>query len=389
MMSENQQEQRLIELIVKKITGTLQSGEEQELLQRMEADPEAKAVADQLSPEFLANELAMKEQIDTAAEWKKFREQAGFLTGLLRWRKGWGISVAASLLLIISAGLYLVFHRNDQRNTTELSQQVVKDIPRPEAKPVLTLSDGTTVVLDSKNSANGKLKDQGVLNLNDKEVQFGKTAKGGPSWNTVTTPRGISFKLMLPDGTGVWLNTASSIRFPNSFAGKEREVTVTGEAYFEVSKNNMQPFKVHANNTSVQVLGTAFNIQAWPEKPNVITTLLKGAVMIGSGNEKIKLRPGEQANAAETIKVSNETDTDQVLAWKNDQFIFRANTIQDIMENLARYYDFEVEYRGVTTSSLFVGTFNRNAPLSEILLFLEKTGGVHFRVEDRKVIVMP
>ncbi|MBO9634168.1 MAG: FecR domain-containing protein [Chitinophagaceae bacterium] len=387
-MSENQHTQRLIELLVKKITGTLQAGEEQELLRRMEEDPEAKAFAGQFSPEFLANELALKEEIDTEGEWKKFRGQAGFRTRVVRWRRGWTITVAASLLLIITTGLYLVFLRNDQRNTTVLTSDTVKDIPRPEGKPVLTLADGSAVVLDSKNSGNEHLKGQGILNLSDKELLYGKIAVSEPSWNTVATPRGVSYKLVLPDGTGVWLNTTSSIRFPTSFTGKEREVTVTGETYFEVAKNSAMPFRVHTGNSSVQVLGTSFNIEAWPEK-NVKTTLLKGVVVVNTTNEKVRLRPGEQANAGQTIKVSNEIDTEQVLAWKNDQFIFRGNTIQDIMENLARYYDFGVEYRGVTTSSLFVGTFNRSAPLSEILLFLEKTGGVHFRVEGRKVIVMP
>lgn len=367
----------------------MNTGEEQELLRRMEEDPEAKAFADQFSPEFLVNELALKEEIDTGEEWTKFRYQAGFRSKVVRWRRGWAMTVAASLLLIITTGLYLVFHRNDQRNTTVLTVETVKDIPRPEAKPVLTLADGSTIVLDSKNSGNEHLKGQGILNLNDKELLYGKKATSEPSWNTVATPRGVSYKLVLPDGTGVWLNTSSSIRFPTSFTGKEREVTVSGETYFEVAKNSTKPFRVHAGNTEVQVLGTDFNLEAWPEKTNVSTTLLNGAVIVVAGNEKVKLRPGQQANAGKTINIINDKDIDQVLAWKNDQFIFRANTIQDIMENLARYYDFGVEYRGVTTSSLFVGTFNRSAPLSEILLFLEKTGGVHFRVEGRKVIVMP
>jgi ferric-dicitrate binding protein FerR (iron transport regulator) len=136
-------------------------------------------------------------------------------------------------------------------------------------------------------------------------------------------------------------------------------------------------------------LGTAFNIEAWPEKAIVSTTLLEGSVLLATGKGKLTLRPGQQAVAGQTIKVNNDTDLDQVLAWKKDQFVFRANTIQDIMENLVRYYDFEVAYEAPITSSLFVGTFNRNAPLSEILLFLQKTGSVHFRVEGRKVTVMP
>ena len=377
-----------MELLVKKITGTLQTSEEEEWLRLME-EPSVRKFAEQFSPGFLEQELALREEIDTTAEWVKFREQAGFPARVFPWRTGWGLTVAASLLLIISTGLYLVFHRNDQRSTTTMAHETVTDIPRPEGKAILTLEDGRTVVLDSKNAGNEALKGQGVLNLSDTALQYGKHSNAVASFNTVATPKGVSFKLVLPDGTGVWLNTSSSIRFPTAFTGNTREVTVTGETYFEVAKKSNKPFIVHTEKVDVKVLGTNFNIEAWPERSNVNTTLLQGAVSVESGKEKIRLQPGQQAVAAGTLSVKNDIDTDQVMAWKQNQFVFRANTIQDIMENLARYYDFGVEYRGVITSSLFVGTFNRDAPLSEILLFLEKTGGVHFKTEGRKVIVMP
>lgn len=376
-----------MELLVKKITGTLQPEEEQELLHYMKEDPAAKKLADQFSPEFLASELSLKDEIDTEVEWKKFSAQAGFRSKLIRWNSR-SIAVAASLLVILSTGLYLVFHHNDQRNTTVLNDKSVQDIPRPEGKPVLTLADGNSVVLDSKNSGNEALKQQGITNLNDSVLLYGKSPTGVVSWNTVSTPKGVSYKLVLPDGTSVWLNTASSIRFPTAFVGPEREVTVTGETYFEVVKNNT-PFKVNAGNAKVEVLGTHFNIEAWPEKKNVNTTLLEGTIIVETGKEKLKLKPGEQAIAETNIKLNRNIDIDQVMAWKQNEFVFRANTIQDIMENLARYYDFGVEYRGAITSSLFVGSFNRNAPLSDILSFLEKTGGVHFRIDGRKVLVMP
>jgi transmembrane sensor len=388
-MSQNQQQQRLIGLLVKKITGTSQTDEEDELLRHMEEDPTAKQFAKQFNPEFLAKELALKEEIDTAAEWEKFREQAGFRTKVIRWRSGWVMAVAASLLLIITTGLYLALYRNDLHNTTVLNHPTVKDIPRPEGKAILTMADGKSVVLGSENAGNEELKGQGILNLNDTALYYGKNSGSTVSWNTVATPRGVSYKLVLPDGTGVWLNTASSIRFPTSFTGTKREVTVTGETYFEVAKDKSKPFIVQANDVAVQVLGTSFNIEAWPEKAIVSTTLLEGSVLLESVKGKLTLKPGQQAVAGQTIKVNNDTDIDQVMAWKKEQFVFRANTIEDIMENLVRYYDFEVAYQAPITSSLFVGTFSRNAPLSEILLFLEKTGSVHFRVEGRKVTVMP
>lgn len=389
MMTETQQQERLIELLAKKITGTLSEQEEQELFARLEVEPAARIFADQFSPEFLANELKLREETDTQAAWEKFRMQAGFRKRDLRWSFGRSMAVAASLLLIVTAGLYLYFQRNSQSDHTAEQRPIVKDIPRPEANAVLTLADGRTVVLDSKNSGNEALKGQGILNLDEKELTYGKASGSTVVFNTVSTPRGVTYKLVLPDGTGVWLNTASSIQFPTAFAGNTREVTVTGETYFEVAKNAAKPFIVHVNDVAVQVLGTNFNIEAWPGKAFVSTTLLQGLVSVERSDKKVTLKPGQQAIAAQAISVSSNADIDQAMAWKQGKFVFRATNIQDIMENLARYYDFEVQYQGTVTSSLFVGSFERSAPLSEILLFLEKTGGVRFRIEGRKVIVMP
>lgn len=389
MMSENQQQQRLIELLARKITGTLSVTEEQELLARLEADPGARTFADQFSPELVANELELRESTDTPAEWEKFRMQAGFRKKSLRWNLGMSMAVAASLLLIITTGLYLYFQRNDPQHTTAAQKTIMNDIPRPEANAVLTLADGKTVVLNSMNSGNTTLREQGVLTLDEQELQYGKTAGVAVSLNTVSTPRGVTYKLVLPDGTGVWLNTASSIQFPTAFAGNKREVTVTGETYFEVAKDAAKPFIVHANDVAVQVLGTQFNIEAWPGKASVSTTLLQGSVQVERENRKVTLNPGQQAIAGKKIVVESDADIDQVMAWKQGKFVFRATKIHDIMENLSRYYDFEVVYQGTVTSSLFVGTFERSASLAEILLFIEKTGGVHFRIEGRKVVVMP
>ncbi|MGN6420109.1 MAG: FecR domain-containing protein [Pseudobacter sp.] len=387
-MSENQHQQRLIELLAKKITGTLSEQEEQELLARLETDSGVRTFADQFSPELLASELALREATDTPAAWEQFREQAGFRKSL-RWSYGRSMAVAASLLLIVTTGLYLYLQRNHQHNSSAEQNLIVKDIPRPEAKAVLKLADGRTVVLDKDNSGNEDVKDQGILNLDEKEMHYGGSAGNAVAFNTVSTPRGVTYKLVLPDGTGVWLNTSSSIQFPTAFAGNKREVTITGETYFEVAKDAAKPFIVHTNDMAVQVLGTQFNIEAWPGKAVVNTTLLQGSVSVERGDKKVKLKPGQQAIAAQQITVSSNADIDQVMAWKQGKFVFRATNIQDIMENLARYYDFEVQYQGTVTSSLFAGTFERNAPLSEILLFLEKTGGVRFRIEGRKVVVMP
>jgi ferric-dicitrate binding protein FerR (iron transport regulator) len=195
---------------------------------------------------------------------------------------------------------------------------------------------------------------------------------------------------MLSDGSKVWLNAASSLRFPASFAGKERKVELLGEAYFEVAKNAAMPFKVKVNGMEVEVLGTHFNINSYENESTVRTTLLEGSVKINNNNSSSLLKPGQQAqvNKAGEIKIINNVDVEEAIAWKEGKFQFDRADIHDIMRQLARWYDVDVEYKG-SVSSHFGGTISRDVNLSQVLNMLHLTGEVKFQIEDRKVIVMP
>jgi ferric-dicitrate binding protein FerR (iron transport regulator) len=217
------------------------------------------------------------------------------------------------------------------------------------------------------------------------------------TYNTVTTPRGRQFSLVLPDGSRIWLNAASSIKFPTAFTGKERRVELAGEAYFEVAKDKNKPFFVHTDNTETEVLGTSFNISAYNDESVVGATLIEGSIRTGlqtdrrtgSQTERVKLVPGEQAKMGVRVEVDHHADVEQVMAWKNGAFNFGNMGLKEVMRQLARWYDLDVVYEPGVKDFRFGGEMSRNVPLSSLLKGL-KDMEVHFRIEnDHKLVVMP
>jgi ferric-dicitrate binding protein FerR (iron transport regulator) len=209
-------------------------------------------------------------------------------------------------------------------------------------------------------------------------------------YNTIATPRGGQYQVVLADGSSVWLNAASSLRFPTNFVGKERRVEVKGEAYFEVAKNKAMPFVVVANGAEVQVLGTHFNVKAYDDEAVLRTTLLEGSVKFVSGSNTVTLKPGQQSRLKENggVDVVNEIDVDKVVAWKNGYFDFDGESLETITKQLARWYDVEV----VGTARIadqFYAEIPRSTKLSDVLHALELTGKVHFQIDGKKVTVTP
>lgn len=314
----------------------------------------------------------------------------------MKFRKLW--MVAASVLIILVAGLsYLFINRNENK---EIPGNVAKnkifksDIPPGGNKAVLTLANGSTIVLDSAH--NGTLTQQGnakVVKLNDGQIVYKKDESSNVvavQYNTITTPRGGQYQLVLADGSKVWLNAASSIRFPTAFTGKERDVQITGEAYFEVAHNAKMPFHVKVNNMDVAVLGTHFNINAYDDEGVMKTTLLEGSVKVSAGNKSVMIAPGEQAQIADStdkIDIKKNVDLEEVVAWKNGKFIFQDADIQSIMRQLVRWYNITVSYGGNITNEEFEGVIPRNVNISQILNMLEKAGGIKFEIEGRNIIV--
>jgi transmembrane sensor len=303
------------------------------------------------------------------------------------------IAAACFVIFISGAVLYFTLKNNSQGAITKLPAQQVKTGAAPGSnKAILTLSGGATIILDD--TQNGHVARQGGTEIaksaNGKLVY--NVVKGAPAevvFNTLTTPRGGQFKLVLPDGSEVWLNAASSIKYPTAFINNERKVEISGEVYFEIVHNEAKPFKVIVNGMEVKVLGTHFNINAYNDEAAVKTTLLEGSVSLTKGHADIKLKPGQQAQVSdENIKVIDNIDTDQVLAWKNGYFSFKRADLQTVMRQIARWYDVEISYEGKIPERQFGGKIDRNSNASEVLKILEESK-VHFRIEDKKIIVRP
>jgi transmembrane sensor len=311
--------------------------------------------------------------------------------------RSWGrrismwIGSAAAVLLLL-AGLY--YYRSGSAEPVQpVVQMPVTDVAPGTTGAVLTLSNGQKIQLDSLHNGNiGKEGNATITKQNGGIVYApGWVQKGELVYNTLTTPRAYQYQLTLPDGSRVWLNAESSIVYPTAFAGNERVVTVTGETYFEVVENKQQPFFVQYGNKKVEVVGTHFNVNAYPEETDSRVTLLQGAVKIHTGNSTGVLKPGQQAiinKANETIRITNEVDTDEVMAWKNGHFDFRETDLKTLMRQLMRWYDVDVEYQQGVPERHFTADISRNKNLSAVLKILE-LNRIHFRIENRKIIVTP
>ena len=305
------------------------------------------------------------------------------------------IAVAASILGILVLSGFLLFNRVGENSFVKgkvNNKRFKNDVSPGGNKAILTLADGSTIVLDE--AQNGELAQQGnskIIKL-DGKLSYDPVNKNPKEvvYNTISTPNGGQYQLELADGSLVWLNATSSIRFPTTFIGKERRIEITGEAYFEIAKNREMPFIVAVNGAEVQVLGTHFNINAYNDEDNVRTTLLEGSVKFVSGDNSNILKPGQQFQLAKNgaFNVANDVNVDEVVAWKNGLFAFENATIEKVMRQFSRWYDVEIEYRG-KTDDLFIAEMRRNIKLSDALKALELTGKVKFDIEGKKIIVMP
>ncbi len=319
---------------------------------------------------------------------------------------------AAILLLLIGAGTLFYTRRIRKEAITRQELSKVPDVAAPAGnRAVLTLSDGSIIVLDS--AGNGTLTQQGstkVVKSGAGQLAYEtaaasqRPAASQIQYNTITTPRGGQYQVQLPDGSKVWLNASSSLHFPTAFSGRSREVEITGEAYFEIAKDADKPFFVKASDMRVEVLGTHFNLNAYTDEPAVRTTLLEGSVRIRKGEVASVLAPGQQAlvyglvaagkgsgtaeKGAGGIQVVNDADLEEAVAWKNGLFHLTSADIGTIMRQLVRWYDVDVDFEGGIPSGHITGEVPRSTSLAKVLKVFE-TSGVHFRIEGRKIIVTP
>lgn len=322
------------------------------------------------------------------------KEQLPVKGHILSW-KGLFRVAAALLIGITGISTYFVLSTKDHPLAQQQAQSAlpVNNVTPGGDKAILTLADGSTIILDE--TRNGQVAKQGGTQIakqgNGQIVYNASDEKAGEVvFNTLTTPRGGQFQIILPDGSKVWLNAVSSIRYPTAFTGNERKVEVTGEVYFEIAQDANKPFKVNVQDIEVKVLGTHFNINAYTDEEVVKTTLLSGSVGITKSSAVVILKPGQQARAAnnQPVKVIDHVDVTEEVAWKNGSFSFQKADLQTVMRQIARWYDVEIVYEGKIPARRFGGKIARSSDVSDVLKILEETG-VHFRMESRKIIVRP
>ncbi|MGG7664128.1 FecR family protein [Dyadobacter sp. BHUBP1] len=308
------------------------------------------------------------------------------------WRAGiWVRYAAVAAVLAVVAGLWII-RRNAPEKPVATETIQNHDVAPGGNKALLTLADGKGIELDRIGS--GLVARQGNTEITKQEdglVVYNSRVKSVAStgFNKVTTPRGGQYKVQLPDGSKVWLNASSSIRFPSVFPASERRVEITGEAYFEVTKDKARPFTVRFNGSEVQVLGTSFNVMAYADERVSKTTLVEGSVAIRNQSERALLRPGQQAALMPGGRIEMAfKPVDEAVAWKEGMFYFKNAGVKDVMRQLSRWYDVEVSYRGEVPVRQFTGRVSRNVNLSEIVGMLQYAG-VKCSVQSNTIVVEP
>lgn len=392
---------RLRELFTAWLHNSLDPADEAEWWQLL-ADPELDSVRQDMIQALYDSEDVRHVMEPEAAE-ALFTRIRQVEQGRLR-KMSWARVAAAVAVIIGLIGLgggwwWLAYQAGDHKQP--LIATTPKDLQPGGNKAVLTLAGGRIIVLDS--AANGLLAEQGGTQVQKQgsAVTYGGVGHEAPHnrnertpkadapilFNTLSTPRGGQYQLTLEDGTKVWLNAASSITYPTAFTGKIREVTITGEAYFEVVHNAAHPFRVQAGGVTLEDLGTAFNVNAYTDEPVMVTTLAQGALSVGS----MILSPGQAADRAADghIRLIRHADVEQALAWKNGAFAFNGADLATVMRQLSRWYDVDVEYKGAIPAGTFSGKIGRGLTLTQVLTGLAATR-IHYQLIDQHhMLILP
>ncbi len=319
------------------------------------------------------------------------------------------VAAAAAILLALGVGAFWLFNHRATKDIDPPAGQppAQADILPGGNKAVLTLADGSQIMLDS--AANGNIarqgavevlkKDNGALDYRLNDAKHA-TTNGALLYNTLSTPRGGQYKLTLPDGTKVWLNAASSIRYPAVFDREKRQVEVTGEAYFEVAREKDRKFIVRTEGSAIEVLGTHFNVNAYANEPSINTTLVEGSVKVSRGNagqNSVTLKPGQQAAISHSSQGSPQTpvqailvqtvDTDPVIAWTKNNFTFTNISLANAMRQVERWYDVKIVFRDDVANEQIMANISRDVPISRLMYKLSLTGNLHFTIDNKTITV--
>jgi ferric-dicitrate binding protein FerR (iron transport regulator) len=301
------------------------------------------------------------------------------------------VAAAVTITAVVGTGAWFLLKKDkpQQVAVVQPAENKLANVLPGGYKAQLVLDDGSTIELDS--AGTGKLAQQGNMQVMNRNGQLSykpdATAEKRSLYNTLKTGRGQMYPVKLSDGSAVWLNSSSSIRFPVAFNEQERRVEITGEAYFEVAHNDRKPFRVSVNGMEVQVVGTVFNINSYNDESAMKTTLLTGFVKVTKGNQQVMINPGEQAEVVDkTIKVNTGVNVNKEVAWKNGLFYFKNENLKAIMRQISRWYDVDVVYEGKISNDEISGKIYRNANLSEVLKLLNVLD-VNYKIEGKKLII--
>jgi ferric-dicitrate binding protein FerR (iron transport regulator) len=362
------------------------------LMQQPENEEKARQLIEQAHKTAPEMELPMSTiaAITTAIFQAEERKQLVVMEKKSHYR--WFRYAAAVIIIIAASRGGQLWNSFKSKPIAKANPQAVHDIMPGSDKAILTLADGSTVVLDS--TGNKQIAKQGgtsVIKAAGGQLTYNvANSSNEVLYNKISTPRGGQFQITLPDGTQVWLNALSSLRFPTVFNGNNRTVELTGEAYFEVQQNAAKPFMVKVAGMQIDVLGTSFDVMAYPDEKQIQTTLIEGAVKVSAQGQVKMLQPGQQSQLEKDGKLNllATTDVESVIAWKNGYFKFNQADLQTVMRQLARWYDVDVNFDGPIPDFRFVGELKRKASLSTNLKILSYSQ-VNFKMDGNTITVTP
>lgn len=387
---------RLRYLLEKYAASTITYEEFNECISHFDQAAENEIIQEWLQEEWMLTGGTGVEQ----SQWENLYplQKTAKVAGIGRWMK-----LAAAAVVVFGLSMAVYYFMVQPRRSKEqpgLAKLVKHDIPAPTGvHSILQLANGAQIILDSVQ--NGTLAEEGSAQISKAagDQLIYKAEKKPPTevmYNSLSTSKGGKISIQLADGTKVWLNALSSLKYPAAFSGSERIVELTGEAYFEVAHNRLpsgkkMPFKVKlANGSQIEVLGTHFNIMAYDNEPEVKTTLLEGKVKMSSmvNGEWSLLKPGEQVSLSRQNHLSKpiSVQTEESIAWKNNLFWFENTDMQTVMRQVSRWYDVDIVFKEKVDKHI-TGTLPKNAGIATLLKVMEESGGIHFTIDGKKVSV--
>ena len=396
-MEQPDQYFEIAQLLAKLLKGTITAEEKQRLSGWIAESDAHRAIADKLTDSiYLQEKLQTGVNRDPNAAWERLRKEKDMRIPVKRPLRSVLLRAAAivlPLLCLAGAAAYLVKQRNGNLQTAASEMK----IPAPGGKKArLVLGNGRTVALNDTTIQSIKEEDGTNISNGKSVLQYNAGKRAGQLLlNTLITPRGGEYQLVLSDGTKVWMNAASSLRFPVQFTGTERQVYLSGEAYFEVAPNEQRPFKISTGKMNITVLGTSFNVRAYPEEEEEKTMLVSGAVRIAAGRQNsrgsgIALSPGWQAVVSgESNRVEKgRANLEEALAWKNGLFVFNREPVESIMRKIARWYDVDVVFESDAVRNIhFTARIRKHEQLEDVMKLLTLTNKITYRLSNNKIYV--